>query len=237
MVVKYFPDDLDEQADWYTNFNTAFQPVATSLGFTLQETTDISNDCLAAAWMLDTVRETYEKLYNEVSGWVQTILKLPNGAPNPDLPTIPAWPTMPGGVSIVPGINARRILWVDKCKASPLYTPDVIGVALRTEPTGTPFDPNTWQAIIRSLECTGPDQVRIKMAKASGAIDANAIYSRIAGAGAMVKVGTYTQATVTLNTPNATPGQPEEREYEIRSVIKDAEIGLASDIHTVIVRG
>ena len=33
------------------------------------------------------------------------------------------------------------------------------------------------------------------------------------------------------------PGQPEEREYLVRSVIKDEDIGLASDIETVIVRG
>ena len=38
-------------------------------------------------------------------------------------------------------------------------------------------------------------------------------------------------------TPCAAPGQPEEREYQVRSVIKDVEIGIASDIETVIVRG
>ena len=72
---------------------------------------------------------------------------------------------MTPSTNAVAGIDVRRIAWVERCKSSTLYTPDVIGVALRTEPTGTPFDPATWKAKIRLAECTGPAQVRLKLAK------------------------------------------------------------------------
>lgn len=68
-------------------------------------------------------------------------------------------------------------------------------------------------------------------------MDANAVYCRRKGQTVWIKVGVFTQSEVTDTTPCATPGQPEEREYQVRSVIKDVEIGIASDIETVIVRG
>ena len=66
---------------------------------------------------------------------------------------------------------------------------------------------------------------------------ANAVYCRRKGQTVWMKVGVFTQSEVMDATPCAPPGQPEEREYQVRSVIKDVEIGIASDIETVIVRG
>jgi len=138
---------------------------------------------------------------------------------------------------VVAGIDVRRIAWVERCKSSTSYTPDVIGVALRTVPTGAPFDPMTWKAKIRTVECTGPAQVRLKLSKGGGAVDANVVNCRRKGQTVWMKVGVFTQSEVVDTTPCAAPGQPEEREYQVRSVIKDVEMGTASDIETVIVRG
>ena len=237
MKKPYFPDALNDQGVWYGNFGDTFANFASALGFTGPEIIAILNDCKIAEWMIGSVLDPYEKLYSEVSGWVRTVLDAANGAPIPAFPMIPVWPALPPSATIVAGIDVRRVLWVERCKSSTNYTPDVIGVALRTEPTGTPFDPMTWQAKIRSIECTGPAQVRIKLAKASGEVDANAVYFRRHGQMVWTKLGVFTQAEITDTTPCAVPGQPEEREYLVRSVIKDVEIGIASDIETVIVRG
>ena len=237
MKKPYLSDVLKNQAIWYDNFADVFPSYASLLGFQGPEIISILNDCKIAAWSIDDVLEAYSDLYSEVSGWVQTILHAAQGSPVPATPMIPPWPALPGSTTLVPGIDGRRILWVERCKTSGNYTPAVIGVALRTEPTGTPFDPLTWKAVIRSLECTGPAQVRLKLAKAGGAVDANAVYCRRKGQTVWMKVGVFTQSEVVDNTPCATPGQPEEREYQVRSVIKDVEIGIASDIETVIVRG
>ena len=237
MKKPYFSVVLQDQFAWYTNFGETFANFASALGFAGPEIIDILNDCKVAKWMLGSVLAPYEKLYSEVSGWVQTVLNAPNISPIPAFPMIPVWPAVPAGATILPGIDERRVKWVERCKSSPNYTPDVIGVALHTEPTGTPFDPMTWHAKIRSIECTGPAQVRIKLAKASGEVDANAVYFRRHGQMVWTKLGVFTQAEITDTTPCAVPGQPEEREYQVRSVIKDVEIGIASDIETVIVRG
>lgn len=237
MKKPYFSEVLKDQAVWYGNFADVFPSYGSILGFSGPEVIAILNDCKIAEWMINDLLDSYDKLYSEVSGWVQTVLHAANGAPAPTVPTIPTWPALPASTTVVAGIDTRRITWVERCKSSLQYTPDVIGVALRTEPTGTPFDPAAWKAKIRLAECTGPAQVRLKLAKAGGAVDANAVYCRRKGQTVWTKVGVFTQAEITDTTPCATPGQPEEREYQVRSVIKDVEIGIASDIETVIVRG
>ena len=237
MIKSYFPDALKNKAIWYGNFGSVFPSYASLLGFPGTEIISILNDCKIGEWAIESVLDPYEKLYSEVSGWVQNILNAPNGSPLPAQPMIPSWPVLPLNATVVAGIDMRRIAWVERCKSSILYTPDIIGVALRTEPTGTPFDPTQWQAKIRLAECTGPAQVRLKLAKAGGEVDANAVYYRRKGQTVWIKLGIFMQAEIIDHTPCATPGQPEEREYQVRSVIKDEEIGIASDIETVIVRG
>ena len=237
MKKPYFSGVLQKKAIWYRNFGEVFPIYASQLGFQGLEIISILNDCKIAEWSIDEVLDSYGKLYSEVSGWVEAIFHAANGSPVPAQPMIPSWPALPASTTVVAGIDGRRILWVERCKSSGFYTPDIIGVALRTEPTGTPFDPTAWKADIRFIECTGPAQVRLKLAKAGGAVDANAVYCRRKGQTVWMKVGVFTQSEVFDNTPCAAPGQPEEREYQVRSVIKDVEIGIASDIETVIVRG
>lgn len=235
MIKPYFPPELDAQADWYENFNTAFDPIHARLGFTDPEADAVSADCAAAVFVLRPIRALASDFEKTITGYVRAQLHGPLGTAMPAHPSMPVWPaTVPAAV--LQGIDDRRQAWVQRVKGSTGYNSASDGAALRIEPTGDPFNPTTYQAVIRAAICTGPAEVRLKLAKANGAIDANKVRMRRTGQTAWLDLGNFTKAEVFDRTPMLTPGQPEQREYQTQAVIQDALFGIPSDIETVLVR-
>jgi hypothetical protein len=109
-------------------------------------------------------------------------------------------------------------------KTNSLYT-DAIGADLGIIGPVDSFDPNTYQAELTSVEQTGPNLVTIKFGKAKGKIDGVNVYSRRQGTSEWKFLARDTQPPYVDSTPLATPGTPEVREYRIRAVIDDQEIG------------
>jgi hypothetical protein len=156
----------------------------------------------------------------------------------PALPTIPVWPEPPVAIKeLQVGIHLRRALWVERIKRSPAYTPGIIGVALLTEPTGTAFEPDNYQAELRSASCVGPNQVQIKFGKAGGEIDLVKVSFRRNGSPEWIESNVFVNSPGVDDTPVLVPGKPEEREYRIRAMVGNVAIGLESDIATCVVRG
>jgi hypothetical protein len=87
------------------------------------------------------------------------------------------------------------------------------------------FDPNTYIGEIRAVELTAPEHVTIKFGKARGNIDGVNVYSRKQGTTDWKFLARDTQSPYVDTTPLATPGTPEVREYRVRGVINDDEIG------------
>ena len=149
---------------------------------------------------------------------------------------VPDWPTGTGA-PITTGIEARRIEWVRLVKASPAYDPETIGAVLRLEQTGDEFDPATYQAELSDFLSPAANTVTFKFRKASGEIDGINLYMRRKGETAWTFVRFFSKSPATDSTPVKVAGTPEEREYQGRAVIADVEVGIVSDIESVLVRG
>jgi hypothetical protein len=109
-------------------------------------------------------------------------------------------------------------------KTHPGYTEE-IGQALGIIGTETAFDPNTYVAELKELILSAPGQVTVTFGKAKGKIDGVNVYSRRQGTSPWIFLGRDTQSPYVDTTPLAEAGKPEIREYRIRGVIDDVEIG------------
>ena len=118
-------------------------------------------------------------------------------------------------------------------KEAATYT-ESLGLLLGVVGPESNFDPETYVAELRSAEATGPAQVRLKFGKARGHVDAVKAQMR-RGGGAWATVGMAMRSPWVDTTPLVQPGVPENREYRIRAVVADAEIGQPSPTFAVTV--
>jgi hypothetical protein len=108
------------------------------------------------------------------------------------------------------------------------YT-DEIGARLQIVSTGSAFDPDNYQCEFTVRIVAG--EIRIDWKK-KGA-DAVHVYARLRGQSAWTKLGMDTNSPYIDGRPLAQPGVPEVREYMLRGLVNDEEIGLDSLIHSV----
>jgi hypothetical protein len=109
-------------------------------------------------------------------------------------------------------------------KTNPGYT-DSIGASLGIIGPADLFDPNTYQAEIRGLVLSAPSQVTVSFGKAKGNIDGVNVYARKQGNPEWKFLARDTQSPYVDNTPLEQAGTPEIREYRVRGVVDDVEIG------------
>jgi hypothetical protein len=235
MKNPYYPEDKSQQADWWLNILNHGGPQFTLLGFTTAQKDAITADATWAVYLLRTLPNTYLEFGKRVTGYADSYMDGPANGPAPAEPEVPLWP---GGsfTPITTGIEARRIDWVRLAKASPAYNPETIGAVLRLEQTGDPFDPATYKAELSDFASPAANTVTFKFRKARGEVDGINLYLRRKGDAAWTFVRFYSKSPATDTTPVKVAGTPEEREYQGRAVIADAEVGIMSDIDTVLVR-
>ena len=92
------------------------------------------------------------------------------------------------------------------------------------------FDPTVYKAELEKVELTAPGTVTVKFGKARGKIDGVNVYSRRQGEEQWKFLARDTLSPYVDTTPMTAPNVPEVREYRIRAVIDDIEIGDYSDI-------
>jgi hypothetical protein len=109
-------------------------------------------------------------------------------------------------------------------KTNPGYT-EAIGADLGVVGPGDVFDPTTYQAELKEVILSMPSQVTVAFGKAKGNIDGVNVYSRRQGTSPWTFLARDTESPYVDTTPLAQPGTPEIREYRIRAVIDDVEIG------------
>jgi hypothetical protein len=68
-------------------------------------------------------------------------------------------------------------------------------------------------------------------------VDSVNIYGRLAGQSAWTLLGRDSESPYLDQRPLANPAVPEKREYMARGVVNDVEIGVDSDIVTVVFAG
>jgi hypothetical protein len=106
---------------------------------------------------------------------------------------------------------------------------------LRLEPTVTPFDPDTYVAQLKSLKAVGHEEVLVSVGKGGGQVTMLKLLMRLKGQSDFKQVGMFTSRTYFDNTPLAQPNIPEEREYQLIAMKKDAPIGQPTPIMGVMV--
>ena len=236
MLNPYYPETNDGRADWWQNIIGVGNVTLASLGFTATQTAAINLDAQLGVYLYRTLPATFEDFGKRVTGYISTFLSDPDGTPAPLIPAIPGWPAFSAG-QVLAGLEARREKWVQNAKHAANYDPAVQGAVLRIETTGTPFDPNTYQAEIFGATSPGPATVLCKFRKARRNIDAMKFMGRKSGTMGWTELGRYTATPASLHIPLQTPGSPEQWELMGRALVKDQEIGLASDLLVVLVRG
>jgi hypothetical protein len=113
-------------------------------------------------------------------------------------------------------------------KQMPLFTP-TIAQDLRVVGTAAAFDPSTYKPEFKVRIVGG--EIRLDWTK-KGA-DAVHIYGRLRGQPGWTLLGMDTSSPYIDGRPLAAPAVPETREYMLRGVLTDVEIGLDSDIQTI----
>jgi hypothetical protein len=106
---------------------------------------------------------------------------------------------------------------------------DAIAAKLRVVSTKTAFDPNTYKPEYTVKILGG--EIRIDFKKRG--VDGVRVYRRLKGQTSWTFLALDTSSPYIDGHPLAQPGVPEVREYMLRGVIDDVEIGLDSDIQSV----
>ena len=113
-------------------------------------------------------------------------------------------------------------------KQMPLFTP-AIAQELRVIGTAATFDPGAYKPDFKVKISGG--EIRLDWVK-KGA-DAVHIYGRLRGQPGWTLLGMDTSSPYIDGRPLAQANVPEAREYMLRGVLQDVEIGLDSDIHSI----
>lgn len=107
------------------------------------------------------------------------------------------------------------------------------GRTLNVLTSGGEFDPDGYKPPLTAVSKPG----RVELTAKKNGADAINLYSRIKGQAAFkLLAAKRSRFPFDDTTPPATPGQPEEREYQAIGVLGDDEIGQPSDIVSAIFR-
>ncbi len=124
-------------------------------------------------------------------------------------------------------------LGVRNWKTRPLYATSGIEGTLGLKGTEEDFDPLTFKTELK-LSIVG-GQIRVDFLKSK--CDSIAIYCRLRGTATWIKLGTDTRSPYYDTNPLANPAIPEVREYMGMGVIDNEEVGVPSDIVSIVFGG
>lgn len=219
MSKSYYPTDRNGQIDWHKNFAAEFPKVGASFGFTAVEIASAVNDSNYAVYLLETLGPEIESDPTHVA---RAVLEGQSQGSYVDLPSASNAPP-----AVRPGIDTRRQARVERIKASPAFTFDVIGKQLKI--VGGKFDPKNYKAELGQARQTGPNTVVIPFRKAGGEVAGINLYRQRKDEAAPTLVNFFKRTPAMDPLPPAAPGKPEQRTYTARAVINGKEIGQSSD--------
>jgi hypothetical protein len=192
----FLPNNQGSLYTWAGNFSTKIGILGAGLGYSPGEITAMQTECTAVQGALDD-KATAKATAKAATALADVIIR--------------------DNVSLLRG-NASGI------KETTTYT-DANGIDLGIVGAASTFDPATYVAVITDLEINMPGQVTLSFSAAGGAIEGVNVYYRLQGSAAWIYCNRDTASPYVHIQPLAVPGQPEIREYRIRAVMKDVEIG------------
>jgi hypothetical protein len=226
MSKSYYPSDRAGQIAWHKNFAAEFPKVGASFGFTAAEITSAVNDSAYAVYLLETLGPEIE---SDPTHAAFAVLEGQSKGTYVDLPRASGSPP-----AVHPGIDTRRQARIERIKASPAFTFDVIGKQLKI--VGGKFDPKNYKAEIGQARQTGPNTVVVPFRKAGGEVAGVNLYRQRKGETAPQLLNFFRRTPALDPSPPASPEKPEQRTYTVRAVVNGKEIGQPSDPVTVTVK-
>jgi len=228
MKKNYLPTRETNRVIWLNNFASKIGGYAVMFGITPAELTLITKFAAMYSYIIglldsvDTFKQNLTKYKNTLS---RASFGTPLGAP-PSL-TIPVAPaTTEAGIFTVISGYVQRIKGMKN-----VYT-NAIGEDLGIVGDETTFDPDTFKIEIKGVKITNEG---VKLDWVKGESDGTYIYSRVNGVGSFTKLAFDGVSPYIDTRPLSVPGTPETREYLTKPVLNDVEIGLPSDVVSVVV--
>lgn len=205
-MADFIPPGDSARKSWCTTFKTKIATSGAAVGLTAAQITALQGLCDAIIGRID------DKAAKK-NAWQASIAAANNGNLN-DFASLRS--------------EIARI------KTNSGYT-EAIGADLGIVSPVETFDPNTYKAELDGLVLSAPAQVTVNFGKARGNIDAVHVYMRLQGTSDWTFLARDSQSPYVDTTPLAQAGKPEIREYRIRAVIDDVEIGDYSDTQQITV--
>jgi hypothetical protein len=228
----YLPSSDEDRVLFLNNFALKKAVHKTTLGFSNAEVTATENDALMFSFLVNTINELKRDM-QEIVKYKDLLRDGPRGTP---LGAFPSFTSTSGAVvpTLVPADIFLRVSQdVKRIKGSPNYT-TAIGEDMGIIGPVDSFNADTYKPIIKAKAFNG--YVRIAFVKQDVAIDRVNIYTRFKGQSIWVFLSTATLSPYNDSRP-LNDDVPETREYMVRGVVNDAEVGLNSDIVSVLFGG
>jgi hypothetical protein len=129
----------------------------------------------------------------------------------------------------IPEIRAA----VRRLKTNTAYPGSGVEGTLQLRGPESSFDPATFKPTCKASLSGG--QIRIDFVKSEA--DGVVVYCRLRGSPGWNKLGIDTSTPYFDTNPPAQPSVPETREYQVRAILDDQEIGQMSDIVSLVIGG
>jgi hypothetical protein len=230
MPTSAIPASDSSFLEWLNNFQMKLGGYAPTFGISAAEVTQAGNDYTLLNYLLNQIN-ALDNDGQSRTAYKNLILKGAIGSAAGTYPALPTFGAVPTAVPV--GIRARCVSLVARIKANTACT-DAIAQDLDIVAPASTFDAATFQPVI-SAKLTASLEVTVTFNKASGQIDGVNVYVRLQGQSAWKKLAFDSVSPYVDNSPLAVAGTPEVREYRVRAVLNDVEIGVPSDTVQVTV--
>jgi hypothetical protein len=212
---------------WILHFASKIDTHAPALAITKADVQQLKDDAATIAWtlsVLTSVRATAQ----QVTAYKNSLF---DGEAGPTAPSAPIMPTFAAAPTAVPaGAISRTRNLVQRIKRSPGYT-DAIGKDLELI-TPAPQAPTTEPKPTFTLAAFPGSHVRADWVK--GSFSGVVIQCKRPGDADFITIGQDLFSPYDDKRPPVTGGTPETRQYRMRYLKKDDEVGEWSDIVSVV---
>lgn len=223
---SWFPSSLQERAAWMQIFRDNFAVLATPLGFTAADVTQVDEDNAAFQWLAANA-VVVDYFSSSMVAYRREITEGDDGDPAAELPTPPVFGLVP---EVPPGIFERLVRLVERIRVSPSYSAEE-GAALGIIPSQSgSVSPDDLQPNPKLKAMPGGI---IKVEFVRGKTQGLEVHMRLDGEESWTNMGKFYSSPAELIVPPNAQNQPRAVEIRCRFVLNNSPVGQFSDIDQI----